>query len=158
MTNLSFLANMIPRLSMSTSSLPVLANGGVSSSFLTVVRYASKKAGGSSKNPPGRPRGKHRGIKKLDSTWVTRGTILVRQRGLEYHPGLNVGLGRDRTLYALEPGVVVMTTEKCNPNWLHPEIARFYAEYKEEEIPIYKTYFHIIPDPQHQNFRLVDLV
>ncbi|XP_064098695.1 large ribosomal subunit protein bL27-like [Macrobrachium nipponense] len=109
--------------------------------LVTCVRNASKKSGGSSKNRVGRPRGKHRGIKKKDLTEVTRGTILVRQLGLDFHPGLNVGIGNDRSLFAKEPGTVIMTTEKLNPNWNHKEIKRFYAEYQDGSIPIYKNLF-----------------
>ncbi|XP_068232318.1 large ribosomal subunit protein bL27 [Palaemon carinicauda] len=126
--------------------------------LLSCVRNASKKTGGSSKNRVGRPRGKGRGIKKVDSTEVTRGTIIVRQLGLNFHPGLNVGIGVDRTLYAKEPGTVIMTTEKVNPNWNHKEIKRFYAEYQDDDTPIYKTYFHILPKPLPNKFKLVEQI
>lgn len=56
------------------------------------TRNASKKSGGSSRNAKGRARGKSRGIKREDGDWVTQGTILVRQLGLDFLPGLNVSL------------------------------------------------------------------
>ena len=60
-------------------------------------------------------------------------------------------------LFALEHGTVIVTTEKCNPDWENQFIERFYGEYKDNpEVPIYKTYFHIVPDPMPQNFKLVD--
>jgi len=66
---------------------------------------AHKKAGGSSRN--GRDsRGKRLGIKKYGGESVQAGNILVRQRGSSFHAGLNVGKGRDFTLYALVDGVV----------------------------------------------------
>lgn len=66
---------------------------------------ASKKAGGSTKN--GRDSNpKMRGIKRFGGEAVKAGTILVRQVGTVFHPGKNVGLGRDFTLFSLIDGVV----------------------------------------------------
>lgn len=66
---------------------------------------AHKKAGGSSKN--GRDsQGQRRGIKRYGGQQVTAGSILVRQLGTRIHPGENVGLGRDYTLFATVDGVV----------------------------------------------------
>ena len=67
---------------------------------------AHKKAGGSSRN--GRDSaGKRLGVKKYGGEAVIPGNIIVRQRGTTWHPGDNVGMGRDYTLYALVPGKVV---------------------------------------------------
>ena len=66
---------------------------------------AHKKAGGSSRN--GRDSNpKMRGVKRFGGQKVNNGEILVRQVGTKFHPGRNVGLGRDFTLYALIDGVV----------------------------------------------------
>ncbi len=66
---------------------------------------AHKKAGGSSRN--GRDsRGQRLGIKKFGGESVRAGNILVRQHGTKFHPGINVGLGRDCTLFALVDGEV----------------------------------------------------
>ena len=66
---------------------------------------AHKKAGGSTRN--GRDsRGKRLGVKKGGGEFVRAGNILVRQRGTTFHPGKNVGLGSDYTLFALTDGVV----------------------------------------------------
>lgn len=66
---------------------------------------AHKKAGGSSKN--GRDSNpKMRGVKRFGGQLVNCGEILVRQVGTKFHPGKNVGLGRDFTLYALIEGKV----------------------------------------------------
>lgn len=66
---------------------------------------AHKKAGGSSKN--GRDsESKRLGVKKFGGENVVSGNILIRQRGTRWHPGTNVGLGRDHTLFATSAGRV----------------------------------------------------
>ena len=66
---------------------------------------AHKKGVGSSKN--GREsHSKRLGVKKFGGELVIAGNILVRQRGTKHHPGLNVGVGKDHTLFALTNGVV----------------------------------------------------
>lgn len=66
---------------------------------------AHKKAGGSSRN--GRDSaGRRLGVKKFGGEAVLAGNILVRQRGTKMHPGVNVGIGKDHTLFALSAGVV----------------------------------------------------
>ncbi len=66
---------------------------------------AHKKAGGSSRN--GRDsEAKRLGVKRYGGQQVLAGNILVRQRGTEFHPGENVGIGKDHTLFALIDGKV----------------------------------------------------
>jgi len=66
---------------------------------------AHKKAGGSSRN--GRDSASQRlGLKRGDGQKVNAGTIIVRQRGTKFHPGNNVGIGKDDTLFALIDGQV----------------------------------------------------
>ena len=66
---------------------------------------AHKKAGGSSRN--GREsHSKRLGVKKFGSEFVVPGNILVRQRGTQFHPGMNVGKGKDDTLFAKTEGYV----------------------------------------------------
>lgn len=66
---------------------------------------AHKKGGGSTKN--GREsESKRLGTKRADGQFVLAGNILVRQRGTKIHPGTNVGIGSDDTLFALESGKV----------------------------------------------------
>jgi large subunit ribosomal protein L27 len=66
---------------------------------------AHKKAGGSSRN--GRDsQSKRLGVKRYAGEKVRAGTILVRQRGTRIHPGNNVGVGKDHTLFALIDGIV----------------------------------------------------
>ncbi|HJW01956.1 MAG TPA: 50S ribosomal protein L27 [Azospira sp.] len=69
---------------------------------------AHKKAGGSSRN--GRDsESKRLGVKRYGGQVVAAGNILVRQRGTEFHPGENVGIGKDHTLFALVEGRVQFT-------------------------------------------------
>lgn len=66
---------------------------------------AHKKAGGSSRN--GRDSaGRRLGVKKYGGEIVVPGNIIVRQRGTRFHPGVNVGVGKDHTLFATAPGRV----------------------------------------------------
>ncbi len=66
---------------------------------------AHKKAGGSSRN--GRDSaGRRLGVKKFGDQAVVAGNIIVRQRGTKFHPGVNVGMGKDHTLFALTNGRV----------------------------------------------------
>jgi large subunit ribosomal protein L27 len=72
---------------------------------------AHKKSGGSSRN--GRDsHSKRLGVKKFGGENVLAGNILVRQRGTTFHPGDNVGLGRDHTLFATANGQVVFTRKR----------------------------------------------
>ena len=67
---------------------------------------ATKKAGGSSRN--GRDSaGRRLGVKKFGGQIVISGNILVRQRGTKFHPGTNVGMGKDHTLFAKSDGKVI---------------------------------------------------
>ena len=71
---------------------------------------AHKKAGGSSRN--GRDsESKRLGIKRFGGQEVRAGSILVRQRGTKFHPGRNVGCGKDHTLFAKADGHVVFETK-----------------------------------------------
>ena len=66
---------------------------------------AHKKAGGSSRN--GRDSHSQRlGVKRYGGQLIPAGNIIVRQRGTEFHPGVNVGMGKDHTLFALVEGRV----------------------------------------------------
>jgi large subunit ribosomal protein L27 len=72
---------------------------------------AHKKAGGSSRN--GRDTaGRRLGVKKYGGEHVLAGNILVRQRGTKWHPGSNVGMGTDHTLFALQEGNVQFATRR----------------------------------------------
>lgn len=70
---------------------------------------AHKKAGGSSRN--GRDsHSKRLGVKAYGGETITAGAIIVRQRGTRVHPGVNVGIGKDHTLFALLDGSVEFST------------------------------------------------
>lgn len=72
---------------------------------------AHKKAGGSSRN--GRDSdGRRLGVKKFGGESVVGGNIIVRQRGTKWHPGRNVGMGKDHTLFALVEGTVEFRSTK----------------------------------------------
>ncbi|HHZ02735.1 MAG TPA: 50S ribosomal protein L27 [Tissierellia bacterium] len=72
---------------------------------LNLQLFAHKKGVGSSKN--GRDsNAKRLGVKRTDGQFVLAGNILVRQRGTKIHPGLNVGIGKDDTLFAMVDGKV----------------------------------------------------
>jgi large subunit ribosomal protein L27 len=72
---------------------------------------AHKKSGGSSRN--GRDSaGRRLGVKKFGGEVVAAGNIIVRQRGTKFYPGVNVGMGKDHTLFALEDGAVKFVTKR----------------------------------------------
>ncbi len=74
---------------------------------------AHKKAGGSSRN--GRDsEGRRLGVKKYGGESVISGNILVRQRGTKFHPGDNVGMGVDHTIFAVTEGVVEFRRRRNN--------------------------------------------
>ena len=78
---------------------------------------AHKKGVGSSKN--GREsESKRLGLKKFGSEKVKAGNIIVRQRGTVHNPGLNVGMGKDHTLYALVDGTVVFRKKANNKSYV----------------------------------------
>ncbi|TFK63233.1 hypothetical protein BDN72DRAFT_928911 [Pluteus cervinus] len=80
------------------------------------IRTATKRAGGTVHNHGGSP-GKRLGLKKFSDQAVIPGNIIVRQRGTLFHPGQNVKIGRDHTLYATAPGFVRFYKEK----WMRSE-------------------------------------
>lgn len=83
---------------------------------------AHKKAGGSSKN--GRDsQSKRLGIKAYGGQAVTAGSIIVRQRGTQFHPGSNVGVGRDYTLFAKADGQVEFQDFGKNKKRVHIRIS-----------------------------------
>ena len=78
---------------------------------------AHKKGVGSSKN--GREsESKRLGIKLFSGEMAKAGNIIARQRGTEFHPGKNVGMGKDHTIYALIDGIVVFSKGKENRSYI----------------------------------------
>ncbi|MGE3304043.1 MAG: 50S ribosomal protein L27 [Hyphomonadaceae bacterium] len=78
---------------------------------------AHKKAGGSSRNGRDSP-GQRLGVKRFGGQDVLAGSILVRQRGTKFHPGANVGLGRDHTLFATADGKVCFETKRAGRTYV----------------------------------------
>jgi large subunit ribosomal protein L27 len=88
---------------------------------------AHKKAGGSSRN--GRDSaGRRLGVKKFGGEAVVPGNILVRQRGTKFYPGVNVGMGKDHTLFALVDGRVSFKEGKLGRKFCSVEIMAAAAE------------------------------
>lgn len=78
---------------------------------------AHKKGEGKVKN--GREsESKRLGIKVFGGQKVIAGNIIVRQRGTKHHPGLNVGIGKDHTLFALTPGIVVFKKGRADKSFV----------------------------------------
>ncbi|MFZ2870957.1 50S ribosomal protein L27 [Zavarzinia sp.] len=78
---------------------------------------AHKKAGGSSRN--GRDSdGRRLGVKKFGGEAVIPGNIIIRQRGTKFHPGTNVGLGKDHTIFALVVGKVKFAVGKLGRTYV----------------------------------------
>ena len=71
-------------------------------------------------------------------------------------PGLNVGFGKNGTLFAMEPGTVKITSEKCELNPEHTWVQRLYGG--QDITYLYKKYVHVLAEPQHNRFKLVDSV
>lgn len=89
---------------------------------------AQKKAGGSSRNGRDSP-GQRLGIKLSDGQITKPGGIIARQNGFKWHPGSNVGVGNDYTIYAPHAGTVKYHKKRVNG--------------------IYKTFISLIPFPLH---------
>ncbi|XP_077568048.1 large ribosomal subunit protein bL27m-like [Stigmatopora nigra] len=120
-------------------------------------RFASKKAGSSSKNHGGKSPGKRYGHKKQNGNPVNAGNILATQRLLRYHPGANVGMGTNRTVYALEDGYIKFTKEVYTPPPRSLEAIQIITKLAKGSI-LYKTFINIIPIKQEPTFKLVNMV
>lgn len=83
---------------------------------------AHKKAGGSSRN--GRDSaGRRLGVKIYGGEQVIPGNIIVRQRGTKFYPGVDVGMGKDHTLFAMAPGVVSFARKANGRTYVNVEAA-----------------------------------
>lgn len=86
--------------------------------LINLQLFAHKKGMGSSRN--GRDsHSKRLGVKKFGGQFVKAGNILVRQRGTKFHPGVNVGIGKDDTLFALTEGTVEFVTRFGNRKYIN---------------------------------------
>jgi large subunit ribosomal protein L27 len=93
------------------------------------VRTATKKAGGTTKNNRDSP-GQRLGVKKYGGEVVIPGNIIIRQRGTKFHPGHNVGMGKDHTLYSLIQGKV---------------------EFQKFKLPKKRQFVHVMPLDEPEN-------
>lgn len=127
------------------------------SSLLDSVRFASKKAGGSSKNLGGKSAGRRFGFKKQDGHFVHAGNILATQKFMRYHPGAQVGMGTNKTLYALEDGYVRFTKEVYIPLPRSSAATQVITKLPRGAV-LYNTFINVLPVKQKVQFRLVDMV
>ncbi|XP_055651088.1 39S ribosomal protein L27, mitochondrial-like [Falco peregrinus] len=124
---------------------------------LAAVRCASKKTGGSYKNVGGRSPGKRYGFKKVDGEFVHAGNILATQRLMRWHPGTHVGMGRNKTLYALEDGIVRYTKEVYVPLPRSSESREAICCLPKGAV-LYKTCISVIPVTEVGSFKLVTML
>ncbi|KAM6951857.1 large ribosomal subunit protein bL27m [Aplochiton taeniatus] len=120
------------------------------------IRFASKKAGGSSKNLGGKSPGRRYGFKKQDGNFVNAGNILATQRLMRWHPGAHVGMGTNNTLYALEDGVVRFTKEVYVPAPRSEEATKVITKLPRGAV-LYKTFINVLPIKQEGKFNLVGM-
>ncbi|XP_018423374.1 PREDICTED: 39S ribosomal protein L27, mitochondrial [Nanorana parkeri] len=128
-----------------------------SSATWVLVREASKKAGSSTKNLGGKSPGKRYGVKTLDGDFVHAGNILATQRLMRWHPGSQVGIGRNNTLFALEDGIVRYTKEVYVPSPRSSDSMNVIAKLPMGAV-LYKTFVNVIPQPKEHSFKLVDMI
>jgi len=126
------------------------------------VRSASKKAGGSTRNRCKNTRGKRRGIKVYDGQRVEEGKKLVSQYRMQVMPGWNTQMLPNCNIFSLCHGRVFITTERMNP---HEEAFEFPHPAKRIEVPelanqekIFRAHVHVLPDTQHQYFKLTEQI
>ncbi|XP_069785496.1 large ribosomal subunit protein bL27m [Narcine bancroftii] len=124
---------------------------------LIALRCASKKAGGSSKNLGGNSPGQRYGWKKGDGAFVRTGNILATQRLIRWHPGANVGMGRNKTLFALEDGIVRYTKEVYIPPPRSLDSMKVISSLPKGAV-LYKTFINVVPNKQESYFKLVDML
>ncbi|CAG5911208.1 unnamed protein product [Menidia menidia] len=143
------------------ASLMLKSRGGqlvpTQSYLLDSVRFASKKAGGSSKNIGGKSPGRRYGFKKQDGNFVHAGNILATQRQMRYHPGAHVGMGTNKTLFALEDGYVRFTKDVYVPPPRSSEATSVITKLPKGAV-LYKTFINVLPVGQESKFKLVDMV
>ncbi|XP_047465852.1 39S ribosomal protein L27, mitochondrial [Mugil cephalus] len=125
--------------------------------LLDSVRFASKKSGSTAKNLGGKSPGRRYGYKKREGDFVHIGNILATQRQLRYHPGAHVGIGNNKTLFALEDGHVRFTKEVYIPPPRGFKSSRTIPKLPRGAV-LYKTFINILPVKQEGKFKLVDMV
>ncbi|XP_026557720.1 39S ribosomal protein L27, mitochondrial [Pseudonaja textilis] len=122
-----------------------------------VVRFASKKSGGSTRNRGGNRTGKRYGFKKFDGQFVHAGNILATQRVIRWHPGAHVGMGCNKWLYALEDGVVRYTKEVYIPPARGKESREVICQLPKGAV-LYKTFINVVPTEAVGSFKLITMI
>lgn len=125
----------------------------------TLINVSSKRLLARTSQKP-RPDSKQYRLWKIPGDHVLRKDILAKQYTIYWHPGLNVGINQDRTIYALCDGVMVLTEEKFNPDWNFTMTKKIYKaeDGLEKNVPDYQRYLHVIPKRRVSEFKLIDLV
>ncbi|XP_023700889.1 large ribosomal subunit protein bL27m [Paramormyrops kingsleyae] len=146
---------------MAALSFTLSARAGVFapcySPLAVFARFASKKSGGSSKNYGSGSPGRRYGYKKMDGSFVHAGNILATQRGIRWHPGAHVGIGTNKTLFALEDGTVRFTKEVYIPSPRSVEAVKLIRKLPKGAV-LYKTFINVVPVKQEGKFRLVGML
>lgn len=121
--------------------------------LLTSARRSLAKA---SQRP--RPEGKHYRLWSMPGDEVIAKEILAKQWTIEWLPGLNTGINKFRTIFALCDGVMILSEEKFEPDWNNPEIDYIYNKDGKKRAPAYMRYIHVIPRKRVSEFKLIDIV
>ncbi|KAJ8246436.1 hypothetical protein GJAV_G00267720 [Gymnothorax javanicus] len=124
--------------------------------WVVSMREASKKSGGSSRNQGGKSPGRRYGFKRMDGSFVHAGNILATQGSMRWYPGAHVGIGSNKTLYALEDGIVRFTKEVYIPLPYSQDTASVIKLPK--GAVLFKTFVNVVPTKQEGAFKLVDMV
>jgi len=128
----------------------------------TSARSASKKAGSSTRNRCKHTPGKRRGIQVFDGQRIPDGKLLVSQYRMQVMPGWNTKMLPNCNISSLCNGRVMITTEKINPKPkafkdLPVRLGDVMPDYMVKE-NIYRAHIHILPDTQHQYFKLTEQI
>ena len=106
-----------------------------------------------------KPELKHYRLWAVPGDLVLTKHILAKQHTMKWHPGLNVGIDHERTLYALRDGIMIITEEEFDPDWEHPLVEQVYMDKEGNKLaPPYKRYVHVIAKKRVPEFKLVDVV
>ncbi|TFK04622.1 39S ribosomal protein L27, mitochondrial [Platysternon megacephalum] len=111
----------------------------------------------SSKHRGSHSPGKAYGYKKTEGTFVHAGNTLATQRIIRWHPGAHVGMGCNKTLYALEDGIVRFTKEVYVPPPRSQE-SREVICHLPKGVVLYKTFINVVPTKEVGSFKLVTML
>lgn len=132
----------------------MLFSGRVSA--IIIQSLVKRSLSRTSQRPRREPR--HYRLWAMPGDYVLRKDILARQHTMKWHPGLNAGIDADRNIYALCEGVMIITEEHFDPDWLHPIVDKAYTKNSEKMAPQMSRYIHVLPKKRVSEFKLIDLV